>query len=639
MNLAFRVFALLVLLAGCPSRRTTLGGQVPDVPSNGDKRAHDRFEDLRRRFLQDARSVPAEDFKRLIEEFPADPIVPWADLYAGIAALKARNFTEADKQLTQVMNAGTGSPSGDLQKLAAKAKVYLGITKNYEGDLAAARALLDTREPAIDEESRVEYYSALAFSLAAGAPEEAARSLPVFDSLWDQATPTERAVILGRVEEVVAALPAELLWRIFKDLPNRRGPSIAFVGTRLALDLEASGDTAAAADMSDKIVPIRIALGLSRTLSMTGAGGATGRVNPGLVGAVLPIGGQSDAVAQRAVEGLGLAAGAPSGTGVVAIEIRAAIAAPAAAAAVDQLAGQNVIAIVGPIGDASVDAGADRADALGVPLLTLTPHAIGRKGGTFVFHMRHSPEARARVLAKRALAKGIKTFAVFAPDNDYGKATTAAFSAEIVKGGGSIVETVTYPPIDPVTQKPTKSFAAFTGKLTKDWDALFAPAESDSLELIAPALAATGHVPKSLPFPAKKKLLLGRPIMLLSTAEDLKEAFLLNAARHADGALLAPGYYPDNAEPANQAFIAQHMAAYGRAPGATAAYAYDAAQLAAAAGGSGRAALAQTLSKGQLTGVTGTIKFDGTTHQRADDGIVYTVVEETGGVWAIRVAR
>jgi ABC-type branched-subunit amino acid transport system substrate-binding protein len=265
------------------------------------------------------------------------------------------------------------------------------------------------------------------------------------------------------------------------------------------------------------------------------------------------------------------------------------------------------------------------------PLLTLTPHAIGRRSGKFVFHMRHSPEARARVLARRALAKGIKKFAVLAPENDYGKSTTAAFSDEVAKGGGTIVETVTYP-------EKTDSFPSFTGKLTEDWDALFAPAEAKDLALIAPALAATGHVVKPLPFPPRKKLELGRPIMLLSTAEDLTEAFLLDAARDADGALLAPGYYPDNAEPANRAFIGRHVAAYGQLPGATAAYAYDAADLAAAAGGSGRSALATTLSQDQLSGVTGTIKFDGA-HQRADDGIVYAVVKGTGGVWAIRVAR
>ena len=36
--------------------------------------------------------------------------------------------------------------------------------------------------------------------------------------------------------------------------------------------------------------------------------------------------------------------------------------------------------------------------------------------------------------------------------------------------------------------------------------------------------------------------------------------------------------------------------------------------------------------------MTGTIPFDAD-HRRADPGVLYTVVEETGGVFAIRVAK
>jgi ABC-type branched-subunit amino acid transport system substrate-binding protein len=73
-------------------------------------------------------------------------------------------------------------------------------------------------------------------------------------------------------------------------------------------------------------------------------------------------------------------------------------------------------------------------------------------------------------------------------------------------------------------------------------------------------------------------------------------------------------------------------------PGPTEAYAFDAAQLAAAAGGGGRQGLAATLATATLSGVTGAIKFDAS-HRRADPGVVYTVVEETAGVFAIRTVK
>jgi branched-chain amino acid transport system substrate-binding protein len=239
----------------------------------------------------------------------------------------------------------------------------------------------------------------------------------------------------------------------------------------------------------------------------------------------------------------------------------------------------------------------------------------------------HSGEARSRALAQRALGKGVTRFAVLAPDSGYGKALSAAFVDEVGRGGGTIVASTPYKP-------DTKSFAAIVSKLPGGWDAIFVPEDAATLALIAPALDAAGLKPRPL---GTRKLRNGRPILLLSTAENLTAAFATDAARHAEGALLAPGFYPDDQDPASKAFVDRFIAAYGRAPGFIEAYAYDAAQLAAAAGGGGRAGLAGALPRVQRVGLTGAIRFDAE-HRRADPGVIYTVVEEAGG-YAIRVAR
>ena len=245
-----------------------------------------------------------------------------------------------------------------------------------------------------------------------------------------------------------------------------------------------------------------------------------------------------------------------------------------------------------------------------------------------MFHIRHSAEARARVLAQRAIAKGITKFAVFAPDNGYGKAVTAAFVEAVEKGGGTIVKKVTYP-------KDTKSFASKVKELGDGWQGIFVPDNAENLALAAPAIAAGGNIPKPLPFP--KKVLGGRPVLLLSTAEDLSNDFLNSAGHNAEGALLAPGFYADDADPASKPFIDRFVMAYGHTPGAGEAYAYDAAQLVASAGATGRNGLATALAQSQLLGVTGDIKFDAD-HHRSDPGVIYTVLQETTG-FAIRVAK
>ena len=93
---------------------------------------------------------------------------------------------------------------------------------------------------------------------------------------------------------------------------------------------------------------------------------------------------------------------------------------------------------------------------------------------------------------------------------------------------------------------------------------------------------------------------------------------------------------PDDQDPASKQFLDDFIASYGRAPKQTEAYAYDAAQLAASSAG-GRAALAAALAGGTLAGLTGAIRFDAD-HLRADEGVVYTVVEDAG-VYAVRIAR
>jgi ABC-type branched-subunit amino acid transport system substrate-binding protein len=266
-----------------------------------------------------------------------------------------------------------------------------------------------------------------------------------------------------------------------------------------------------------------------------------------------------------------------------------------------------------------------------VPLLSLATAPEQRTAGRFVFHIRHSAEARARMLAQRAIDKGVKKFLVLSPDSKYGKAVSAAFADSVTKAGGQIVKTVEY-------KKDAVSFASTVKGLGDEWQAVFVPDTAEKLGLIAPALAAAGMIAKPPGEKGNKKSLGGRPIVLLSTAEDLTSSYLAAAGRHSEGAFLAPGFYPDDADPTAKPFIDRFFAAYGRVPSATEAYAYDAAQLAAAGASGGRSGLAASLVGSQLAGVTGTIHFDAE-HRRADPGIVYTVTVETGNTYAIRAVR
>jgi branched-chain amino acid transport system substrate-binding protein len=613
---AMALLTLVVALAACP--RGTRKTLVPDVPQTGDASARARFAEAKAKFLRDGRNT--DEFRQIAEDFPGDPIAPWAQLYAGITALKARQFDVAIKALTSTVDADVDAG------LTARAELFLGIANNYGGDPKKVLGQLKRGEKAIEnDDERTEYLAALAYATALG--ERPLASLPVFDQLYGRVSATEKALIVARVLEVVATADPDTLKRIYDEIDDKKGPAMAAVASRLALLADQAGKPDQS--LAERAASARVAVGLPRTIGETpGASSAGATGNAGLVGAVLPLGGKQNRVAEAAAAGLGMAAGVSDGKGIAAVEVRTALDAEASAVAVEDLARNNVIAIVGPIDSSAVDAAGRRAESLQLPLLSLSTAAEKNAGSTYVFHMVHSGEARSRALAQRALAKGVRKFAVLAAENGYGRAMTAAFKDEVEKGGGSLVSTVTY-------KAETKSFAGFTAKLTGDWDAVFVPAQADTLGLIAPALAATGKIPKPL---GTKKVIGGRAVLLLSTAENLTAAYLTDAGRHSEGAFFAPGYYPDDQDPASKAFLDRFIAAFGRAPGFLEAYAFDAVQIAAAAGTAGRAGLAATLAKGELAGLTGTIRFD-QDHRRADPGVVYTIAEETGGVFAIRVAR
>jgi branched-chain amino acid transport system substrate-binding protein len=614
-----RAFLLVVAacLAACPrpQPRRTL---VPDVPTTGDATARSRFQDARAKFLRDGKDTG--EFKRIVEEYPEDPIVPWAQLYGGISDVKARKIADAVKSLNEVVEI-KADPG-----LTARARLFLGIALNYQGDPAGALPLLRASDRAIEDDAdRTEYLAALAYATAA-AGDPPIRSLAMFDQLYPRVTPTERAALVARIEEVVAAADPNLVRRAFDELPDRKGPSFAIVASRLVEQADKAGNAQEAQRMREIAAPARAALGLPRAVEAETAAALAGG-GGGLLGAVVPLGGKSNRVAEAAVAGLGLAAGVGDGKAVATIEVRAAGDGEAVGLAVEALARAHVIAIIGPTDKDAVDAAGPRADALGVPLLSLSGRAEKHASLRNVFHMMHSGEARSRALAQRALGKGVTRFAVLAPESGYGKTLSAAFVEEVARGGGTIVSSVTY-------KADTKSFAGIVGKVTGSWDAIFVPEDAATLALVASALDAAGTKPRPL---GTKKVRGGRAVLLLSTAENLTGAFLIDAGRHAEGAFLAPGYYPDDQEPASKAFVDRFIATFGRAPGFVEAYAFDAAQLAAAAGGGGRAGLAAGLPKLQFVGLTGTIRFDAE-HRRADPGVIYTVVEESG-TYAIRVAK
>jgi len=626
------VALLAIAVAGCPGRgkRKIMG--VP-LPTSGDKAALKRFETTQAKFERDGKTNTSNDFEAIVRDFPDDPIVPHALLYAGMAAVRSEQYQQAVDNLAKL------EEEIDAEKpLLRRGRLYHGIALNYLGRHGEALSNLRSGEKGLNDEDKdeqAEFYAALASANAATG--KILEAIEAFDYWFEVGRPSERAYVIARVRETIDRLDDASVRHAYSELENKDGPAGALLGERYAAELAGLGEAARAKRIRDDTSDARRRIGLGEPQTAADGG------NPNRVGAVLPVTGKRSRVGDRSMRGLAIAAGAygKGGRGIgrdgipkrFRLAVRDNHSSPAhAAAAIDELAAVGVIGVVGPIDGAAVDRAAERATRHGLPMVSLSPRSSKRtSSSSFVFHVVHSAEDRARALARYAIDHDIKDFAVLKPDNNYGRAVGKAFTREVERLGGNVVVVVDYNP-------KSTSFKKYVRKLKKPWKAVFIPDQASRLELIAPALAASNFNARPA---GSKKPKRGRGIVLLSTAEFVSDKYIRSSGRYSWGAVFAPGFYADRRDPATRRFADEYQASFGTAPTALDAYAYDAALAIRAAvedGAESRAAVAAALATGSVRGLTGEIRFD-SSRRRADRGVLYIVDRVSDDVFEIRVLR
>jgi ABC-type branched-subunit amino acid transport system substrate-binding protein len=172
--------------------------------------------------------------------------------------------------------------------------------------------------------------------------------------------------------------------------------------------------------------------------------------------------------------------------------------------------------------------------------------------------------------AARRMDPKVKRCAILAPTGTAGDDAAAALRA----GGAEVFVESRYPP-------GAKHFReAVDGVAGANPDAVVVVDTADQLALIAPALAAGGLWPLPDGPPPRTR---GRGVWLLATAEGATQKLLDAAGRYLQGALLAPGFFPDPADDVAGPFVTRFTEEYGHAPGAWEAFAWEAVRAAAAA--------------------------------------------------------
>jgi len=333
----------------------------------------------------------------------------------------------------------------------------------------------------------------------------------------------------------------------------------------------------------------------------------------GTIGVVLPLSGTFSGFGEECLRGVLLAAGVFGGDGSES-SVRVLVrdtggTALGAAAAVEDLASQQVSAIVGPLLASEAEAAAATAERERVPLLALTGRDEVARSRPWVFRVGREPRGEIQVLVDHAVRQaGLGRFAIIHPDDAFGRGARDLFWDEVEASGGRVVGVQSYEPgatdfADPIRElvgyglltaaekealeeredmleaarrlPPEEALAlreearAMLGPDEQplppivDFDALFLPDAYDQVTLIAPQLAF--HE-------------IGGVRLLGSSGWNHPDLVRIGRG-HVEGAIFTETFHPDSEVAYVASFTSGFAEVFGTPPGSLAALSYDAANL------------------------------------------------------------
>ncbi len=269
-----------------------------------------------------------------------------------------------------------------------------------------------------------------------------------------------------------------------------------------------------------------------------------------------------------------------------------------AIAATRELAQSGARLIFGPMRSVEAAASAPVAQSSRVPLLSLAVRPDLPYQGSYVFRMGVTASAQVDALVGFAMgALEAQRFAILYPRDDYGRGFKNLFWDEVERRGGRIVGVESYEPGAVDIQTEVKKLVGLQyltdseRQRIRRRDRLERRREENEAELRTPELS---NLPPYVDFDAlfipdaaaqvgvvlpQLRFYDVADVTLLGPSEWNDPVLLELAANEAEGAVFVDTFDPRSEDPNVQDFIARYFAAYGEAPDAYAAEAFDAAVL------------------------------------------------------------
>ena len=291
------------------------------------------------------------------------------------------------------------------------------------------------------------------------------------------------------------------------------------------------------------------------------------KVKPERIGVMLPLSGPSAFLGEQALKGIMLAAGVldesrPEFMPELLIRDTGLEQAPIERM-VEELADEEVIAIIGPLHKKQAERAGLKAQELGVPLLSLSPGEDLAAQGALIYQDCLTKTEQAQALAEYAVKRlGIKNFGVFYPGDDYGRDFLDLFSRAVAERGGTVTCSESYATTSTDFRSGIKALKA--KREQHPFSALFIPDSWTRVAMITPQLRYMNMT----------------GIKLLG-ANGWHSDQLLAQTQPADieGAIFTDGIAPEAMEPAFNSFSRRYTDKFGAAPGLIESQAYEGMEL------------------------------------------------------------
>lgn len=289
---------------------------------------------------------------------------------------------------------------------------------------------------------------------------------------------------------------------------------------------------------------------------------------PPAVGVLLPLSGQYQRFGESCLRGIRVALGAlENRTPVVRTVILDTHGDPSqAASSYQKLASDpGIVAVLGPMLGAEVDAVQAYAHGFGISTLTFSQRPVGIGGPLFRFSL--TKEDQAAVLARYAVGqRGLRRWATLHPDDSYGQEIAASFRDAVEDLGGRVVADVGYPPGKSDLQAEAKRLQSRIGVVENQpppIDGVFLPEAAERLAMVTSYLSFVDI----------------RGVQLLGASGWNRRQELLGAMPNVDGGVFVDGFFLYSFRAEVRVFVDAFRDAYQSDPGTLEAYGFDAAAL------------------------------------------------------------